>query len=190
MKDPNISHAWIEYASIHDAVDYEQIYSEWEVPPNPTTNDGQVVFLFNGLEDINDVVTIIQPVLGWNNDYAGAWSIAAWNCCFSGDTWEGPPAPANPGDHLEGYVFSNCSKGSKTCGSWDIVGSGPDQGMVATLIPFTLQVTATRQAGSGQVSTYSTAATTGASVNISRTVEVALLPAFEFGIFCDGDCDE
>ena len=74
-------------------------------------------------------------------------------------------------------------------GSWDIVGSGPDQGMVATLIPFTLQVTASRQAGSGQVSTYSSLAATGASVNLTRTVEVALLPAFEFGVFCDGDCD-
>jgi hypothetical protein len=61
--------------------------------------------------------------------------------------------------------------------------------MVATLVPFTLQVTATRQAGSGQASTYSTNAATGASVNLTRTVEVALLPAFEFGIFCDGDCD-
>ena len=74
-------------------------------------------------------------------------------------------------------------------GTWDIVGSGPDEGMVATLIPVTLQVTASRQAGAGQSATYSTMAATGASVNLTRTVEVALLPAFEFGIFCDGDCD-
>ena len=75
------------------------------------------------------------------------------------------------------------------CGSWDIVGSGPDQGMVATLMPFTLQVTAIRQAGSGQTAAYSTTAATGAAAALSRTVEVALLPAFEFGVFCDGDCD-
>ena len=81
-----------------------------------------------------------------------------------------------------------CPNLPNPCGSWDIVGSGPDQGMVATLIPFTLQVTATRAAASGQTS-YSTAAATGASVNLTRTVEVALLPAFEFGVFCDGDCD-
>jgi hypothetical protein len=82
-----------------------------------------------------------------------------------------------------------CPNAPNPCGSWDIVGSGPDQGMVATLIPFTLQVTATRQAGSGQTGAYSTAAATGAAVNLTRTVEVALLPAFEFGVFCDGDCD-
>ncbi len=82
-----------------------------------------------------------------------------------------------------------CPNAPNPCGSWDIVGSGPDQGMVASLIPFTLQVTATRQASTGQTATYSTAAASGAAVNLTRTVEVALLPAFEFGVFCDGDCD-
>jgi hypothetical protein len=81
-----------------------------------------------------------------------------------------------------------CPNPPQPCGSWDIVGAGQDQGMVATLIPFTLNVTATRLAASGQVSS-DAAAATGASVNLTRTVEVALLPAFEFGIFCDGDCD-
>jgi len=82
-----------------------------------------------------------------------------------------------------------CPNAPDPCGSWDIVGSGSNQGMVATLIPFTLQVTATRQAGVGQVSSGTTLAASGASVNLTRTVEVALLPAFEFGVFCDGDCD-
>jgi hypothetical protein len=31
-----------------------------------------------------------------------------------------------------------CPNAPDPCGSWDIVGSGPDEGMVATLIPFTL----------------------------------------------------
>src|ERR1022692_4224472 len=74
-------------------------------------------------------------------------------------------------------------------GKWDIVGSRSDRGMVASLIPFNLQVTATRQSGSGQVASFSAQSATGASVNLTRTVEVALLPAFEFGVFCDGDCD-
>jgi Tfp pilus assembly protein PilX len=79
---------------------------------------------------------------------------------------------------------------TKPTGSWDIVGSGSDQGMVATLIPFTLQVTATRASTAGEVANNSALTNvTGASVNLTRTVEVALLPAFEFGVFCDGDCD-
>jgi hypothetical protein len=121
VQEPNISHAWVEYASITTTSAYGQIYSEWDVPPTPANNDGQTVYLFNGLEDINDVVTIIQPVLGWNSDYASAWGIAAWNCCESGTVYEATPAPVNPGDHLEGYVFMNCGAGTKTCSSWDIV---------------------------------------------------------------------
>jgi Tfp pilus assembly protein PilX len=82
-----------------------------------------------------------------------------------------------------------CPNAPNPCGAWDIVGSGPNQGMVASLIQFNLQVTATRQSSAGQISAYSTMAATGSSVNLTRTVEVALLPAFEFGVFCDGDCD-
>ncbi len=121
VQPPTIGHAWIEYAGITTTSAYGQIYSEWEVPPAPSNNDGQTVYLFNGLEDYKDVVTIIQPVLGWNSDYTNAWGIASWNCCESGTVYEAPPAHVNSGDHLEGYVFMTCGAGTKTCSSWDIV---------------------------------------------------------------------
>jgi hypothetical protein len=82
-----------------------------------------------------------------------------------------------------------CPNAPNPCGSWDIIGSGPNQGLVATLIPFNLQVTATRAFGGGEATNNPAITPTGASVNLTRTVEVALLPAFEFGVFCDGDCD-
>lgn len=118
---PYIGHSWIEYSSIHTGANYGQIYAEWDVPAAPTSNDGQVVFLFNGLEAYSGDVTIIQPVLGWNSDYGSAWSIASWNCCENGSVQEATPAHVNPGDHLRGYVFNNCSAGTTKCGSWDIV---------------------------------------------------------------------
>src|SRR5258708_7740714 len=74
------------------------------------------------------------------------------------------------------------------CGTWNIIGSGADQGLVATIIPFNLQVNASRQAMAGQMGS-NVLASSGAAVNMTRTVEVALIPAFEFGVFCDGDCD-
>jgi hypothetical protein len=116
-------------------------------------------------------------------------------------------APANYPTAITGSMISNmnytesitwpatqtngkpCPNVPNPCSAWDIVGSGPDQGMVASLIPFNLQVTATSQSNAGQFSAYSEMAATGSSVNLTRTVEVALLPAFEFGVFCDGDCD-
>jgi len=118
---PYIGHSWIEYASTHTSVNYGQIYSEWDVPPTPASNDGQVLYFFNGLEQYSGDVTIIQPVLGWNSDYASSWGIASWNCCKKGTVQEGTPAPVNPGDHLEGYVFNNCSAGTTKCSSWSIV---------------------------------------------------------------------
>ena len=118
---PYIGHSWIEYASIHESANYGQIYSEWDVPPGPTDNDGQILYFFNGLEQYTSDVTIIQPVLGWNADYGSAWGIAAWNCCKKGTVQEATPASVNPGDHLEGYVFNNCSAGTTKCGSWTIV---------------------------------------------------------------------
>ncbi len=118
---PYIGHSWIEYASIHDSNDYAEIYAEWSVPPAPTSNDGQILYFFNGLEQYSGDVTIIQPVLGWNSDYASAWGIASWNCCVNGAVNEGTPAHANSGDQIEGYIVTTCSAGTKKCSSWDIV---------------------------------------------------------------------
>jgi Tfp pilus assembly protein PilX len=58
--------------------------------------------------------------------------------------------------------------------SWNTVSSGPNQGLYAELIPMTLQVIASRPAG--------------ASVNMTRNIEVALIPVFQFGVFCGYDC--
>jgi len=118
---PYIGHSWIEYASIHESANYGQVYAEWDVPPGPTNDDGQILYFFNGLEQYTSDVTIVQPVLGWNSDYGSAWGIAAWNCCKKGTVQEATPATVNQGDHLEGYVFMTCSAGTSKCGSWDIV---------------------------------------------------------------------
>jgi Tfp pilus assembly protein PilX len=58
--------------------------------------------------------------------------------------------------------------------SWNTVSAGPNQGLYAELIPMTLQVIASRPAG--------------ASINITRNIEVALIPVFQFGVFCGYDC--
>jgi Tfp pilus assembly protein PilX len=58
--------------------------------------------------------------------------------------------------------------------SWNTISSGANQGLYAEIVPMTMQVIATRPAG--------------ASVNITRKVEVALIPVFQFGVFCGYDC--
>ena len=55
------------------------------------------------------------------------------------------------------------------------IATGPYQGLYASILPVTLQVTATTSlAGLGTV---------GDEVNMTRTVEVALVPVFQFGVF-------
>lgn len=118
---PNIGHAWIEYGSATSSTSYGKIDATWTVPPAPTANNGQVVYLFPGLEDYSDVVTIIQPVLGWNSDFAGEWGIASWNCCAKGITWESTPVKVNAGDSIFGAVYDTCAAGTLSCATWDIL---------------------------------------------------------------------
>lgn len=130
---PYIGHSWIEYASTHTSYNYGEIYSAWNVPEMPNSNDGQTVYLFNGLEQYSGDVTIVQPVLGWNSDYGSAWGIASWNCCKKGTVQESSPEPVNPGDQIEGFVYNNCSAGTKKCGSWDITIRDVQNGNFTTL---------------------------------------------------------
>ena len=58
--------------------------------------------------------------------------------------------------------------------SFNTVSAGSNQGLYAEIIPMTLQVIATRPSG--------------ASVNVTRKVEIALIPVFQFGVFCGYDC--
>jgi Tfp pilus assembly protein PilX len=54
------------------------------------------------------------------------------------------------------------------------VSSGPNKGLIATVCPMTLNATAVRPGGE--------------EVKLIRNVEIALIPVFQFGVFCNGDC--
>jgi hypothetical protein len=120
VQPPTIKHSWIAYGSTTTTSAFGAFSTGWNVPAAPSKNDGQTVYLFNGLEDNSDVVTILQPVLGWNSDYGSAWGIASWNCCQKGTVYEAPPAPVNSGDFIVGYIVDTCKAGTKTCSSWDV----------------------------------------------------------------------
>ena len=92
-----------------------------------------------------------------------------------------PPSSLVPG---MSYNISICFPTSTGClatndattppTTWNTVSAGGNQGLYAEIVPVSLQVIATRPAG--------------ASVNITRKVEVALIPVFQFGVFCGYDC--
>jgi hypothetical protein len=118
---PAIRHSWIESGnSVNTTSSFGGLTATWIVPPAPTKDEGQTVYLFPGMEDYADVESIIQPVLGWNSDYSNAWGIASWNCCIQGVTWESSPVPVSSGDTIFGEVKITCKKGTKSCSSWNI----------------------------------------------------------------------
>jgi hypothetical protein len=157
-KQPTIGHAWVEYASTTTSSSFGYMYAYWNVPPAPSANNGQTVFLFPGMEDYSDVVTIIQPVLGWNSDFASAWGIASWNCCASGTVFEATPTRVNSGDTILGYMFDTCAVGTLSCSSWDIVTDDVTSGHYSELLNTSSQGQTFNWAFAGALEVYNIAA--------------------------------
>jgi hypothetical protein len=89
----------------------------WRVPPEPATQSGQTIFLFNGMQDPAGH-WILQPVLQWGKSAIGGgnyWSIQSWwvegNPLSPGIRRQGGrafstpvPVQVNPGDVLTGTM--------------------------------------------------------------------------------------
>ena len=122
-KLPIIS-GWLEYISATTSTSYGKISATWTVPPPSTTYHGQVLFFFPGFEDINNVVTIVQPVLQFGESAAGGgdyWEIASWNCCLNGIVWFSHLVKVSPGDTIVGTISPTCKKDVGDCATWNVV---------------------------------------------------------------------
>ncbi len=86
-----------------------------------------------------------------------------------------PPTPSmvQGMNYVETITYPLDANGNPVS-NWDTVSSGANQGLDAEIIPMSMQVIATRPAG--------------AAVNMTRKIEVALIPVFQFGVFCGYDC--
>lgn len=77
----------------------------WTVPPAPSTNSGQTIFLFNGIEN---ATMIYQPVLQWGPSAAGGgnfWTVASWFADGSGGpAFHSPLRRVNAGTVLVGEI--------------------------------------------------------------------------------------
>jgi hypothetical protein len=103
------------------------------VPSAPLSHDNQILYIFPGLDDINDVQTILQPVLEWNVAYENAWDIASFNCCTSGTVYVIQGPRVNVGDQIDGLMIQECSAGTQNCGSWAVETYDGTTGGVALL---------------------------------------------------------
>jgi hypothetical protein len=81
--------------------------------------------------------------------------------------------PTLPATSYPVYQFDVPNNGGVPISETRNISSGPNEGLVAQIIPMTLTVVARRASG--------------AEVKIVRNVEFALIPVFQFGIFSDSD---
>jgi len=113
--------SWIVNASTTTNTSYGELDATWTVPVAPSSKDGQTIFFFPGMQDNSKNDLILQPVLGWNADFANAWGIASWNCCAQGTVVESSALPVSAGDTITGTMKSTCSAGVLSCGSWNVI---------------------------------------------------------------------
>ena len=113
---------WITYAFWNNGTgnSINSFTARWTVPQPPADYSGQLIYLFNGLQNST---MIYQPVLQWGyNGFFGGdyWVVASWYA----DGQNGPafytnPVRVNPGDVLIGvmsFASQNGSKFSYNCG--------------------------------------------------------------------------
>lgn len=100
---------WIENSQWKNGGPNPIVYfsTKWVVPPEPSSNDSQTVFLFNGLQP-DSAAHILQPVLQWGGSAAGGgsfWSITNWYADGQGGAAvTHAPVQVNPGDVLQGIM--------------------------------------------------------------------------------------
>ena len=106
---PGLGSGWITYASyVEPATNViTEMRTTWTVPPEPTREDGQLIYIFNGMQD-SPVTHILQPVLQWGKSPAGggnSWAVASWFVGSGGDVFRTDPiVQVNPGDVLTGLM--------------------------------------------------------------------------------------
>jgi hypothetical protein len=123
---------WVQSANYASSKPIGRIVATWTVPSAPSTKDDQVIYFFPGLEQLPNVQSILQPVLGWNGYGDKAWTLASWNCCVDGTTFHSDPVPARAGDTVVGDTYSTCAAG-QACSTWKIDSRNTTTGQTSSL---------------------------------------------------------
>jgi hypothetical protein len=124
---------WIAASDSNSAVTpaAKRMAANFTVPSGPGSNVSQVLYYFPGLEDGQNVITILQPVLAWNGFGDFRWTMTNWNCCNNGHTFHGGTIPVSTGDGIHGSMKgSNCA--GDVCSAWKLVSKDMNTGQSTT----------------------------------------------------------
>jgi hypothetical protein len=113
-----ITDQWIIYAGWNNnsGKPISSFTTNWLVPNPPVSQDNQLLYLFNGLENASNDV-ILQPVLQWGSSPIGGgnyWAIANWyvGAPGSGLAFHSPLIPVNTGVLLQGVMTLTSQQGN------------------------------------------------------------------------------
>jgi acylphosphatase len=107
---PALGSGWITYFYWNNGTGapVSRFSTMWQVPPPPSVQDpGEVVFLFNGIQNYGANFGILQPVLQWGVSAAGGgayWSVASWYVTSGGQAFHTNLVRVNPDDTLIGVM--------------------------------------------------------------------------------------
>ena len=111
--------AWKTWAQLKpgDATSVTALSNQWKVPPNPTKNNNQVLYYWNGVEDggSSGGTGVLQPVLQFGQSTPNAWGIKSWYV-GSGGTVTSPVVKLKTGDIVTGKMAQQLD------GSWICIG--------------------------------------------------------------------
>ena len=99
---------WVTWAAWVNATgaSITSFMTSWVVPPAPSSDSNQLIYIFNALEDqAGD--DILQPVLQWGVSGGGGgsyWGVASWYVDSSQHAFCTPVVPVKVGDKLIGVL--------------------------------------------------------------------------------------
>jgi hypothetical protein len=99
---PPLGSGWIVYAYWRNNTGnpITSFRTTWVVPPAPANQSGQIIYLFNGIE--NSIPWILQPVLQWRQ--TDNWSIGSWYVKDQNEAFNSPFVHVEPGDTIVGIM--------------------------------------------------------------------------------------
>jgi hypothetical protein len=112
---PALGTGWITFVFWNNATGkpITSFTSSWRVPPHPYTQNGQLIYIFNGIQS---ATMIYQPVLQWGNNGAfggNYWCVASWYADGQGGAaFHSSPTTVNVNDLLIGIMSETGKSGS------------------------------------------------------------------------------
>ena len=123
---------WYEYSGTVPAGSTLTLVTEWVVPPPPPSTASQDIAFFNDILTSAGGGDILQPVLDFNGETSGKWSIESEHCCINNNDMQSTIKVVAPGDTIRGTVTgTSCT--SSGCGAWTVTTLDVTSGVTTTL---------------------------------------------------------